>query len=305
MLSLSTLTYNVRQALASAGHRLPTGHVQQLLAGAAGHGFLAAFQTEGIPSDFDEVKFWVVDVATAQLRARELGLDPDKVVPDLVGVLDQVTPETNVFGSAADFAAAMERHVDQWTEESPEVSSLMTLLHAGAVNSTDMPLALSERLDFDHPADYTEHIHGEVNARINANGFAWDRALVVDARLTLPRMGKRLFGQARFEVIRDTGDLHEDRHEEDDYDDYGPLISLAEALADALGLDVTDTEGLDYDEISLDGNDGEDYGLELDFSRTAQGEVARKIRALHPDMKVQVMPGFFDNVQRDRDGGMV
>ncbi len=303
MRSFSTLTHSMRQALASAGYSLSTGHVQQLMAGAAGHGFLAAFQTAGIPNDFDEVKFWVVDVATARERARELGLDPDKVVADLADALDQVSPETNVYGSVGLFASAMERHVEDWTESSAEMRSLLARVHGVAVNSSDMPLALTERLDFDDTRDYTEHIHGEVSARINANGLARDRTLVVDALLTLPRLGKRLFGQARFEVIRDTDDRSDEMHEEDD-DDRGPLISLAEALADALGLNVADTEGLEYDEIPLEGNDGEDYGMLLDFSRTAQGAVAQRIRARHPEMTLEVLPGFFDNVRTDRDGGM-
>lgn len=306
MRSFSTLAHSVRLALVSAGFPLSTGHVQQLLAGAAGHGFLAAFQTAGIPNDFDDVKFWVVDVATAQARARDLGLEPDKVVPVLVEALDQVSPETSVYGSLGEFASAMERHVEEWTENSAEVKALLALVHGVAVNSADMPLALSERLDFDDTSDYSEYIHGEVNSRDDANGPSWNRRLVVDALLTLPRLGKRLFGQVEFEVNRDPDDQFGQMHDEDDYDDRGPLISLAEAVANALEMDLADTEGLtEYEEISLDGNDGEDYGLELDFSRTAHGEVARKIRALHPDMKVQVGPGFFDNVRTGRDGGMV
>lgn len=74
-------------------------------------------------------------------------------------------------------------------------------------------------------------------------------------------------------------------------------IPLAEALADELGLDVSEAEKLvDVEPLTVASDDDLVYGFAFDFSAAASPAVAEKLMANYGSLQVTVGPNFFDNV---------
>jgi hypothetical protein len=316
MVDLSALAFSVRKHLAGQGFKLSLGHAQQLVVAAAGHGTLAAFQTASNDFAFDDVAHWVVDVGLLLERARELGLPPVPAGAGVQAVLETLLPRTSFHVTPDLFAAAVQSYVDDATYGDDRVVSELSNAN-GSLREIYMPVRLWESLDLTDDEPYEEAIHGNVTLDPDPNPekVYFGHKVVVEATLRMPRLGKRLFAAPQLEVTQatfewfgrprdddeavDSDDADEDRH-----DPSPPLISLAAALANATGLDESDAEQLDYEDFINDSDEGLVFSLILDFSNISDDRVARKLRALHPTMTVEVPPEFFRNVRQDRDGGM-
>jgi hypothetical protein len=77
-----------------------------------------------------------------------------------------------------------------------------------------------------------------------------------------------------------------------------PEVSLAQALAEYLHLSVEEAEELTDAEVwSNESEGGLVYSYYYDFTHYASPRVARKIRARHGDLRVELPASFFDRVR--------
>lgn len=81
-----------------------------------------------------------------------------------------------------------------------------------------------------------------------------------------------------------------------------PKVSMAEALAEDLDLEVSEAEELiDAEPLTLASDNDLVYGYEFDFGEAGSPAVAKKIMAKYDSLHVAVGPNFFDNVKYDLD----
>lgn len=82
-------------------------------------------------------------------------------------------------------------------------------------------------------------------------------------------------------------------------DDDIPTVSLAQALADELELDLSEAEELvDAEALADENDDGLAYRYVYDFSLYASHAVAKKLMAKYGSLQVEVPSWFFDRVSR-------
>ena len=84
-----------------------------------------------------------------------------------------------------------------------------------------------------------------------------------------------------------------------DEDDRPPRRSLAEALAEKLGLTEEEATVLEYDVNYNESKDGLAYSEILEIAPTNDAAVLKKIMAKHGALSVHVWPGFFEDVKME------
>lgn len=302
-IGISDLAHSVRKNSASAGVPVQLGHAQQLVVAALGYKSLAAYQAaQGAaqePPHLDDVHHVVLDYDMLDQRAGELGAAPaPSQLRELIGdAFKARAPHARIHASHASFDTYVREHVDQVVIADDGVNSEM----AGAnydgidevyfdfeVESNTIPVGSTLDIDLD----------GHVGLGIDTERPYSGHIVNVEGTLSVPRSGRRCFGSVDCEVTKAALDTN---WGDDDHDGEPPVRSVSEAYAELLGLELHEVGDLaDVEVMPLDGNSGEMvYGYLIDFTDAASPEVAKKILQRHSSLRIEVGPGFFDNVRYD------
>lgn len=307
MVDLSALAFSVRKLCLAQGISVHLGQAQQLVVASFGYRTLASYQASKPTLSLDDVRHLVLDVELLRDRARAFGLDELAMGQNVEAVLEELLPAAGVHMNGDSFAQTIQEFVDDATWNDGEVTS-QTAMTNGSLGEIYMPLDLWESLDLAVDDDIDEELFGHVSMEQDPERVYYGHKVVVEARLFIDRIDKRMFGEPQLRVHRAKlewfGESDEDDREEDVPDGPPRIVPLAKALSEVLGIDEDDAELLDFNTNADVSDDGLVYGLVLEFGETATEEVAEKIRAKHPSMSVRVPPDFFDNVRRGADGDL-
>jgi len=302
-IGISDLAHSVRKNSASAGVPVQLGHAQQLVVAALGYKSLAAYQAaQGAaqePPHLDDVHHVVLDYDMLDQRAVELGAAPaPSQLHELIGNAFRArAPQARIHASHASFDTYVREHVDQAVIEDDDVNSEM----AGAnydgidevyfdfeVESNTIPVGSTLDIDLD----------GHVGLGIDTERPYSGHIVNVEGTLSVARYGRQCFGSVDCEVTKAALDTN---WGDDDHDGEPPMRSTSEAYAELLGLELHEVGDLaDVEAMPLDGSSGEMiYGYLIDFTDAASPEMAKKILQRHSSLRIEVGPGFFDNVRSD------
>jgi len=278
--------------------RIKHGHAQQCLAAALGYKSLAAWQASPDAGFLpDRETHVVLDAAALLSRSHELGMlvgDEDLcvMVRDAISKAWMGTP---VHMSLTAFRSALQNDVDLTAANDGIVSGQTAVTNSDGIREIYMPI---EGLDFsDVPSNgdpYEIEVSGYVAMRQDPERPYWGHRVGVHATLWLVRQGRALWAAGC--RIKDA-DLDTNWNQPD-------ILTLAEALADLLDVDIAAAEELtDAPLQQLESEDGLVYGWEFDFSEAnIDDDVLEQVKSRHESLRVTVGPDFFDCIQEfDRD----
>jgi uncharacterized protein YozE (UPF0346 family) len=273
--------------------RIKHGHAQQCLAAALGYKSLAALQASPDASFLpDRETHVVLDGATLLVRSRELGMavGGEELCVLLRGAISNAWVGTPVHMSLDEFRNSLQQDVDLTTANDGIVSGQTAITNSDGIREIYMPI---EGLDFDSvPPNGDPHeleISGHIAMQHDRERPYWGHRVDVHAMLWLVRQGRAFWAAGC--RIRDA-DLDTNWNQPE-------ILTLAEAMADLLDVDISDAEELtDAPLLQLASEDGLVYGWEFDFGEVEVAEdVLDHIRARHGSLHVRVGPDFFDLVQ--------
>jgi hypothetical protein len=193
------------------------------------------------------------------------------------------------------FRNALQADVDLTTVNDGIVSGQTAITNSDGLREVYMPI---EGLDFnDVPSNGDPHeieISGHIAMQQDPERPYWGHHVDVHAMLWLVRQG-RAFWAAGCRIKDAELDTNWDQPD---------ILTLAEALADLLDVDIGAAEELtDAPLQQLASEDGLVYGWEFDFSEVnVADDVLEQVKVRHGALRVRVGPDFFDRVQEfDRD----
>ena len=180
----------------------------------------------------------------------------------------------------------------------PDMSSGMAMTNNDGIGEIYLPfdeVVLAELPRFGEVRDeeFVGHVSMEPDTERPYSGHKID----VEARLIIERMGRVSISEPICEVLsaRLNNDWSDDN--DDDNEIRIPTVSLAQALADELGLELSEAEELvDAEPLADESDDGLLYRYVYDFSLQASPAVAEKLIAKYGSLQVEVPAWFFDIV---------
>lgn len=276
-----------------ANSRIKHGHAQQCLAAALGYKSLAALQACS-DADFlpDRETHVVLDAAALLARAHELNVavTDEELCVMVRDAFAKAWVGTPVHMSLEAFRNSLQQDVDFTVAHDGIVSGQTAITNSDGIREIYMPI---EGLDFGEvSANGDPHeieISGHIAMQQDPDRPYWGHRVDVRAMLWLVRQGRAFWaaGCRIKDVERDTNW------------DQPDILTLAEALADFLDVDIAVAEELtDAPLQQLASEDGLVYGWELDFGKVSVDEdVLEQIKVRHGSLRVRVSPDFFDRVQ--------
>lgn len=301
---LSTLAYAARVECTAVGHPIKLGHAQELLAAAVGFRTFASLQAAVQTPDY--IGHVLLDERRLASRATELGYADSGWAEPILKALKKHLPAGHVHGTQDSLLNALYTFVDDRTVNDPEVIS-QTAMTNGWLGEVYMPLYLEGHDPFDEVStsfdpfdqaedDFSFDITGHVAMDQDPDKPYWGHKVNVEATLTFSRLGGCLFTAPELRVINaklQWGGVDQDE------DDRPPRRSLAEALAEKLGLTEEEATVLEYDVNYNESKDGLAYSEILEIAPTNDAAVLKKIMAKHGALSVHVWPGFFEDVKME------
>jgi hypothetical protein len=297
------LAHSLRKNSSSQGVPVQLGHAQQLVVAALGYKSLAAYQAAqkvGLePDHLGDVGNVVLDYDLLDRRASELriGLAPNYLYELMGTALRERAAHIRTHSSFDAFEDHIRAHVVKVVFENNRVNSEMANTNCAGV----------EEIYFDFEAEpghvsigssLAIDLKGHVRLSIDTERPYSGHMINVEGTLGLERTGRQCFSSADCQVTNaemDTGWA-------DEYQDgEPPVISMAQAYADLLGLDLEEASQLtDVEPEPRAGQSGEMiYSYVLDFTDHASPEVAKKILQRNDSLLIEVGPDFFENVRYD------
>lgn len=295
---ITDLAHSLRKNTANSAAPIPLSRGQQLICAALGHKSLASFQAaqaaEREPQSLDGLPHVVPDYELLVTRAAELGLSVSgkKLQTLLDTAFKERLPGTHVHSTFFDLAMHIQEEIQQVVISDDDVNSAMANANYDGVDE----VYLEDELDPDQATlaePLTATIPGQVNLGIDTERPYSGHQVQFEVRVTLARCGSRCFEDAEIEVLsaaldQDWGD-----------DEPTPVRTLAEALAEALNIDVAEAEELtDVDPIERSGHSSEmTYGYLFDFADRVSPALAARLMAQHGSLQLEVGPSFFEGVR--------
>lgn len=291
IVGISALAYAVRTRCAS----LPLGHAQQLLAAALGYKSLAAYQAskEERP-DLSGTEHIVINDELLLQRAQELGIGyaEEILVTLLSDTFKQALPTVQVHRDEDALNDALRAYVDNTVLNDDNAVSEMTMSN-GTLGEVYLPFETSlADIPFEDVEEF--HIHGHVGMRQDPERPYVGHIVRVDASLFLTRYGRVCIGAPECRVnsakLQWFGD--------DDHDDEEPTLTLPQALAEELGIDLQDAEVLaDAEILPNESNDGGlVYSHTLYAEQVASPELAKKLLDKFGTLSLELPSDFYDRV---------
>lgn len=298
MTTFSKVAFSLQANCTDAGHELGYGHAQQILAAALGYSTLASYQqAKGSAQEaesFQDVRHVLLDRHELLIRAHELKLPytAPVLMKAVKAAFQARLPRVEVHLTEEQLVDAVRAYVDNYVVNHGRTSGEIAMTNGDGLDEVYLPIEFS----FDDIPEAGDSLAIEVVGHVSM-GIDTERPYVghridVRAMLSLERVGKRCVA-ASCEL--ENAELDWSWAEP-------PKVSMAEALAEELDLDVSEAEELvDVEPLALTSDDDLVYGYEFDFSEAASPAVAEKIMAKHDSLQVTVGPNFFDNVEYGLD----
>lgn len=296
-IDISSLAFAVRTASAQSPHPLTLSQAQQCVAASLGFKTLASFQASGedsLPLDADN--HVVLDIACVVRRAQGLGVPHQEAA--LAGLIGEAfrkkLPGVNVHHSLAKFEEALRELIDQGVLNNPDASGAMASTNTGGIDEIYLPFDIDWEAIPSNGDPLEIPIDGHVSLEIDTERPYSGHRINVKATLWVSRLGQAIYG-APWRVDSATLDWDWGR---DDPDDEPLKVSLAQALAEELGLSFDEADELVDAEVQpIEGDESMVYGFVFDFSTVnASKLVQRKIQKKHGSLSVRVPSQFFERV---------
>lgn len=293
--SISALTHALRKQSQSSGTGIKLSHCQQLLSAAFGYKTLAAHQAAQaacLEADcLDEADSVLLDPHMLVSRAGELGIAVDAagLISLITAAFNRCLPGVPIYSDEDSWSERIREYVVDLVERNDDVIGLIGDTNNGGISETHVPFDLStENVP---PPEQT--LSTNMNVRITlALDFERPYAgheIDVTVDLRIPRLGGALWGAPEGHVTHWRL-----------VNDEPKLISRAQALANAFGLELEEAQELeDVEEHPIEGNDDAVYGYYFDFGNHASPAIAAKLMAKFGRLdNLRVALGFFDQIGR-------
>lgn len=298
MTIFSKVAFSLQANCTNAGHELGYGHAQQLLAAALGYSTLASYQqaqgTKQEEGSFHDVLHVLLDRHELLIRAHELKLP--YTAPVLMEAVKAAfvarLPRVEVHITDEQLVDAIRAYVDNYIVNHGRTSGEIAMTNGDGLDEVYLPIEFSFD-DIPEPGKSLDiEVVGQISMGIDTERPYSGHQIDVRAMLLLERVGKRcVVATCELENAKLDWSWAEP-----------PKVSMAEALAEELDLDVSEAEELvDVEPLTLASDDDLVYGYEFDFSEAASPVVVEKIMAKYNSLQVTVGPNFFDNVEYDLD----
>lgn len=295
MVTISCIAYAVRTASNSTTNPVKLNHAQQLVAAALGYKSLAAYQAAKNESkSLDEASHFVLDDQLLVTRSQELNL-PHKASELeflLQAAFQERLPSARLHPSELAMDDYIRDLVQRFALNHGDTVSAMAMTNNDGIDEIYLPF---DDLIMGRLPPLGEVVEMECDGHISMtpdierpySGHKID----VKVRLILERKGKVCIAEPFCEI---SAQLNYDwARDEDEI----PTVSLAKALADELGLEVSEVEGMiDAEPLADESDDGLLYRYVYDFTEYASPEVAKKLMAKYGSLQVEVPSWFFDRV---------
>lgn len=294
---ITDLAHSLRIQTANTAVPIPLSRGQQLVCAALGHKTLASFQAaqaaEQEPYTLDGLPHVVPDYELLATRADELGLSlPENQLRTLVdAAFRERVPETKVHRSFSDLAMAVQDEMQDAVLSDDDINSSMANANYDGIDEVYFEEEIDpDEATLEEPVRAT--ITGQVNLGIDTERPYAGHQVQFEVAVSLARCGRRCFEEPEIEVL--SGGLSDDWR-----DDEPPTKTLAEALAEALDIEVAEAQELtDVEPTALTGHAGEmTYGYLFDFAGRASPELAAKLMAQRGSLQLEVGPSFYEGVR--------
>ncbi len=296
---ITDLAHSLRKNSAESTAPIPLSRGQQLVCAALGHKSLASFQAaqnaEHEPQALDGVPHVVADYGLLIERATELKLEHShaELRKLMAAAFAERLPRTKLHGSYDDLAAAFHDIVQYAAFSDDRVNDEMANANYDGVDEVYLDNDLEpDKATIEQP--YTETMPVQVTLGLDLERPYSGHQIKCQVAVTTVRLGRRCFESPEVEVLsaaldRDWGD------------DEGsaPVKSMAEALAEELGISVPEAEELaNAEPMELTGHSGESFsGYEFDFTQHASPKLAAKLMKQRGSLQLRVGPWFYDGVR--------
>lgn len=296
---ITDLAHSLRKNSAESTAPIPLSRAQQLVCAALGHKSLASFQAaqnaEHEPQALDGVPHVVADYGLLIERAAELRLEHShtELRKLMAAAFAERLPRTKLHGSYDDLAAAFHDIVQYAVFSDDRVNDEMANANYDGVDEVYLDNDLEpDKATIEQP--YTETVPVQVTLGLDLERPYSGHQIKCQVAVTTVRLGRRCFESPEVEVLsaaldRDWGD------------DEGsaPVKSMAEALAEELGISVPEAEELaNAEPMELTGHSGESFsGYAFDFTQHASPKLAAKLMKQRGSLQLRVGPWFYDGVR--------
>ncbi|QPF72686.1 hypothetical protein G8A07_06925 [Roseateles sp. DAIF2] len=296
---ITDLAHSLRKNSAASTASISLSHGQHLVCATLGHKSLTSFQAaqnaEQEPQSLDAVPHVVADYDLLVERAAELKLEhPHTELRKLMtAAFAERLPGTKLHSSYDGLAAEFHDLVQYAVFSDDRVNEEMANANYDGVDEVYLENDLEpDKATIEQP--YTETMPVQVTLGLDLERPYSGHQIKCQAAVTTVRLGRRCFEAPEVEVLsaaldRDWGDE----------DDSAPVKTIAEALAEELGISVAEAEELaDAESMELTGHSGESFsGYEFDFTRYASPKLAAKLMKKRGSLQLRVGPWFYDGVR--------
>jgi hypothetical protein len=244
-IDISSIAYAIRSNTAASTLPVKLSQAQQCIAAALGYKSLAAWQASSDKSYLlDEDSHSVLDADLLKNRAKELQM-PHDAKPLLTLVHEafaQKLPGIGLHDSIDQFEDAIRNQLEDAVVNHDETSAQMAMTNSDGLKEVYLPFDIDWNAMSADGADDGRAIHvdGQITMEIDLERPYCGHCINVQARVWIARLGRRVYDVAcnfeRADLDQDYGD--------DDQEDARPQVSLAEALADELGLEWYEADQL-------------------------------------------------------------
>lgn len=300
-IDISGIAYAIRSNTAASDLPIKLSQAQQCTAAALGYKTLAAWQASSdstLPLDQDS--HIVLDRVALLRRAAELQMphEPAALISIVHEAFAQKLPRIGLHESLEQFEEAIRNLLENAVVNDGEAVGQMAMTNNDDINEVYLPFDIEwNDLPFggDNDGDgLAITIEGHVAMEIDLERPYSGHRIEVRVKLWLAREAHNIFDVAcRVEYARlDWG------NDDKEQDDRPPRVTLAEALADELGLEFHEADQLvDAHVQEIEGHEDTLYGYTFDFSDTgADDSVLEKIENRYGSLNVRVSLNFFDNI---------
>lgn len=296
MVTISAIAYAVRTASESTPHPIKLSQAQQLVAAAFGYKSLAAYQASKEESkDLDDAAHFILDIELLSRRAQELKLP--HMACEMAALLQNAFKERLPAAQLHPSEITLDGYVRDLVQNAIlnhwGTNGAMAMTNNDGIDEIYLPFNEVVLADLPPPGDVLdEEFIGHVTMTVDTERPYCGHKIDVEARLVIERKGRVCIAEPACEVI--SAKLNWGG---DDSEDNPPTVSLAQALADELDLELSEAEELvDAEPLDDQSDDGIVYRYVYDFSDYASPAVAKKLMAKYGDLQIEVPAWFFDRV---------
>lgn len=297
MSTFSTVSHAFRLQLGNAGHSVPLGHCQQIVAAAFGFNTLAAYQASPLYSrDLHEIGHLIFDDHFIQNRVKELGTLPDAGT-NRQALTDALSATgCRIHSSLARFEDYLRLNFEQFVQEDSDVVAAMAVANHDGVDEVYLPFELEDAL-LETGAEILIDVEGHIGLAADPDRPYSGHLVRVVANLRLDRLAPAAFSSVDYYVEQAVLDYG---WSDDDGPSSAQLRTLAQALADELDLTVEETEWLvDAECTANESDDGMIYSYIFDFEPVATEPLRSKLLTMRGSLQLEVDVNFFDDIRNE------